>query len=49
MTEKKSSQFGHNFRKGRLGNIVTASFNAIVGQMIETSQRKKKLRTLVDA
>jgi len=38
---KKLSQFGHNVRKGRLVNTVTASFNTIMGQMTEMFQRNK--------
>ena len=35
------SQFGHNVWKYRLVNAITASFNTIIGQMTEMSQRKK--------
>ena len=35
-------QFGHNVQKGRLVNIVLASYT-IMGHMTEMSQRKKKL------
>jgi len=38
---KKLSQFGHNDRKGKLVDIVTANFNAVEGQMTKTSQGKK--------
>jgi len=38
----KLSHFGHNDRKYRLVNTVTASFNNITGQMTETSQRNKQ-------
>ena len=37
----KKSLFDHNVRKGGLVNTVTASFNAVTGQMVEMSQRKK--------
>jgi len=37
---KKSSQFGHNVVKGRVVNTVTSSFNTVMGQMSEMSQRK---------
>jgi len=37
----KLSQFGHNVRKYRLVDTVTASFNTISGQMTEMPQRKK--------
>ena len=30
----KLSEFGHDVRKDRLANIVTASFNIVTGQMI---------------
>jgi len=41
MTEKKLTQFGHNVRKSKLVNTVSASFNTTMGQMTEISQRKK--------
>jgi len=41
MTEKKLSLFGHDVRKWRVANTVAATFNTIMGQMMETFQRKK--------
>jgi len=41
MTEKKISLFGHDVRKWRVVNTVAETFNTIMGQMVETFQRKK--------
>jgi len=38
MTEKNLSHLGHDVRKYRLVNPVTACFNTIMGQMTEMSQ-----------
>jgi len=37
----KIRKFGHDARKYRLVNTVTASFDTIMGQLSEMSQRKK--------
>jgi len=44
---KKLSHFGHDVRKHRLENTVTASFNTSVRQTTEMSQRKKNFRDTV--
>jgi len=41
---RKLNQFGHNFRKAKLVNTITAKFSTIFGQMTEMSQWTKQLR-----
>jgi len=38
---KKLGEFGYDVRKYRLVNSVTLSFNTIIGQITEMSQRQK--------
>jgi len=45
--KKKLSQSGRNVRKYRLVDIATASFNTIMGQMTEMSQRKKSVPSML--
>jgi len=43
---KKISQFGHNVRKYRPVNAVTANFNTNVRQMTKMTQQKSWLEAL---
>jgi len=45
--QKKLRQFGHNDRKYRLVNNVTASFGTIMGQMTEAQKSGSKQNSRV--